>query len=236
VSDKKYFVILVILSAVHLVYGGAQWGLAQQPDEAVYWYKGNTHTHTLNSDGDSAPDDVVRWYREHGYHFLVITDQDYFTDVDGLNDVLGAKDQFIVIKSIVASDGIESKAIHINGLNPEHYILPEKSTSVVETIQNNVNAIRKAGGVPHINHPNFEWSLTAKDLKQVTDCKLFEIYSGHRRINNFGGGGLPSVGEIWDLTCFRAGNSFMGSLSTMPTHSRIRGIKMLRAQDRDGSW
>ena len=30
------------------------------------WFKGNTHTHTLNSDGDSTPDDVVKWYREHG--------------------------------------------------------------------------------------------------------------------------------------------------------------------------
>jgi hypothetical protein len=58
--------------------------------------------------------------------------------------------------------------------------------------------IRKAGGVPHINHPNFEWSLTAEDLKRITDCILFEVYSGHPRINNFGGGGLPSVEEIWD--------------------------------------
>ena len=31
----------------------------QSPD-ALHWYKGNTHTHTLNSDGDSTPDDVVR--------------------------------------------------------------------------------------------------------------------------------------------------------------------------------
>ncbi|HZS07725.1 MAG TPA: hypothetical protein VFD58_23010 [Blastocatellia bacterium] len=49
------------------------------------WYKGNTHTHTLNSDGDSTPDEVVRWYREHGYHFLVLTDHNYLTAVDGLN-------------------------------------------------------------------------------------------------------------------------------------------------------
>jgi hypothetical protein len=34
--------------------------------QSARWYKGNTHTHTLNSDGDSTPDDVVRWYREHG--------------------------------------------------------------------------------------------------------------------------------------------------------------------------
>ena len=60
------------------------------PAPALHWYKGNTHTHTLNSDGDSTPDDVVRWYREHGYRFLVLTDHNYLTSVDGLNALHGA--------------------------------------------------------------------------------------------------------------------------------------------------
>ncbi len=38
------------------------------------WWKGNTHTHTLWSDGDGAPELVADWYREHGYHFLVLSD------------------------------------------------------------------------------------------------------------------------------------------------------------------
>lgn len=38
--------------------------IAQQADDQPRWFKGNTHTHTLNSDGDSTPDEVVRWYRE----------------------------------------------------------------------------------------------------------------------------------------------------------------------------
>jgi hypothetical protein len=38
------------------------------------WYKGNTHTHTLWSDGDAAPEWVVAWYKEHGYDFLSLTD------------------------------------------------------------------------------------------------------------------------------------------------------------------
>ena len=29
--------------------------------EGSRWYKGNTHAHTLNSDGDSTPDEVARW-------------------------------------------------------------------------------------------------------------------------------------------------------------------------------
>ncbi len=44
------------------------------------WYKGNTHTHTLNSDGDSTPDEVARWYREHGYQFLVLSDHNFLTE------------------------------------------------------------------------------------------------------------------------------------------------------------
>ena len=44
------------------------------------WFKGNTHTHTLNSDGDSTPDEVVRWYRDNRYQFLVLTDHNYLTD------------------------------------------------------------------------------------------------------------------------------------------------------------
>jgi hypothetical protein len=38
------------------------------------WYKGNTHTHTLWSDGDAAPELAVSWYKEHGYDFLSLTD------------------------------------------------------------------------------------------------------------------------------------------------------------------
>ena len=66
---------------------------------SLSWYKGNTHTHTLNSDGDSTPDEVVRWYREHGYNFLVLTDHNFVTSVDGLNALHGADEKFIVIEA-----------------------------------------------------------------------------------------------------------------------------------------
>lgn len=38
------------------------------------WYRGNTHTHTLWSDGDAAPEWAVAWYKENGYDFLSLTD------------------------------------------------------------------------------------------------------------------------------------------------------------------
>ena len=52
----------------------------QSPSASQRWYKGNLHTHTINSDGDSSPDAVARWYKEHRYDFLALTDHNYFTD------------------------------------------------------------------------------------------------------------------------------------------------------------
>lgn len=38
------------------------------------WWKGNLHTHTLWSDGDSFPETVVEWYKDNGYNFLALSD------------------------------------------------------------------------------------------------------------------------------------------------------------------
>ncbi len=44
------------------------------------WYKGNTHTHTLWSDGNDFPEMVVDWYREHGYDFLALSDHNILSE------------------------------------------------------------------------------------------------------------------------------------------------------------
>jgi hypothetical protein len=173
---------------------------SQTPEKPkLRWYKGNTHTHTLNSDGDSTPDDVVRWYRENGYNFLVLTDHNFVTSVDGLNALHAADEKFIVIKGEEVSDVFAGKPIHVNGLNVSRTVEPQHGKSVLDTIQRNVDAVRAAAGVPHINHPNFGWAITAEDLKQVQNDKLFEIYNGHHLVNNQGGGGVPGVEEVWDI-------------------------------------
>ena len=166
--------------------------------QGARWYKGNTHTHTLNSDGDSTPDDVVRWYREHGYQFLVLTDHNFLTSVDGLNALHGAGERFLVVKGEEVTDRFADFSLHINGLDVGREVPPQGGKSVVDVLQRNVDAIRKEGGVPHINHPNFRWSITADELRQVQNNKLFEIYNGHPEVNNAGGGGVPGLEEVWD--------------------------------------
>lgn len=162
------------------------------------WYKGNTHTHTLNSDGDTSPDEVARWYREHGYQFLVLTDHNFLTSVDGLNALMGADEQFLIVRGEEVTDRFESKPLHINGLEVRQLVRPQGGRSVLETVQRNVDAIRAAGGVPSINHPNFGWAISADELAQVRNTKLFELFNGHPLVNNVGGGGTPGLEQVWD--------------------------------------
>ena len=162
------------------------------------WFKGNLHTHTLNSDGDSTPDDVVRWYREHGYHFVAITDHNYLTSIDGLNALHGADDKFLVVKGEEVTDRFGDKPIHVNGLDTAGFVKPPGGGSVVMMVQNMIDAIRAARGVPSINHPNYGWAISADDLAQLQRTRLFEVFNGHPLVNNLGGGGVPGLEETWD--------------------------------------
>jgi predicted metal-dependent phosphoesterase TrpH len=38
------------------------------------WWKGNLHTHSMWSDGDDFPESIADWYKDHGYHFLALSD------------------------------------------------------------------------------------------------------------------------------------------------------------------
>ncbi|MCC7002048.1 MAG: CehA/McbA family metallohydrolase [Gemmatimonadaceae bacterium] len=162
------------------------------------WYKGNTHTHTLNSDGDSHPDDVAKWYKQRGYAFLVLTDHNVLASVEALNALHGLDERFLVIRGEEVTDRFGDKNIHVNALAPSRLIAPQGGTSVLDALQRDVRAIRAADAVPHLNHPNFGWSVTADEIKQVEGLSLFEVFNGHPMVNNVGGGGVPGLEEAWD--------------------------------------
>jgi hypothetical protein len=186
----------MVSSSQNLQYSGTPY---QAPGSVpMRWYKGNTHTHTINNGGDSTPSEVVTWYRLHGYQFLVLTDHNLLTNVDGLNATHGLPDQFLVVRGEEVTSGVGGKAVHVNGLEVTRVVEAAKAPTVLETLQANIDGIRAASGVPHINHPNFVWGLTFDDLRQARNYKLFEVYNGHPSVNNLGGGGLPGLEEVWD--------------------------------------
>ena len=64
-----------------LAFGLIQHALAQE----LKWFKGNTHTHSLWSDGNDFPEMITDWYKQKGYDFLAISD----------HNVLQAKEELI---------------------------------------------------------------------------------------------------------------------------------------------
>jgi hypothetical protein len=165
------------------------------------WYKGNTHAHTLESDGDSPPEVVARWYKEHGYNFLVLSDHNVLTDPEPLAAL--ADSSFILIRGEEVTSGFEGRPVHVNGLDIARKVEPLVGASLVQTLQLNVDAVREVRGVPHINHPNFRWAFGAEELMAVERYRLLEIFSGHPVVNSLGGGGEPSVEAIWDALLTR---------------------------------
>lgn len=166
------------------------------PDWTGDWLKGNTHTHTTESDGDSPPGYVARWYKDHGYDFLVLSDHNVFTDPAALSDLMDGS--FLLIPGEEVTSGFEGKPVHVNGLNLPHVVEPRTARSLVATIQANVDAVREVDGVPHINHPNFGWAFGAEELAQVRNDRLLEIFNGHPAVHNHGGGGTAGLEEVWD--------------------------------------
>ena len=53
--------------------------------------------------------------------------------------------------------------------------------------------------IPHINHPNFGWALTAEDIMLVKGDKFFEVYNGHPIVNNYGDKNHTGTERMWDI-------------------------------------
>jgi hypothetical protein len=117
--------------------------------------------------------------------------------------------RFLLIPGEEISDQFASVPIHLNATNLREVIPPQGGKSVYEVLQNNINAVldqRKQSGqpmIPHINHPNFIWALTAEDIMRVEGERFLEIYNGHPVTKNYGDTNHASMERIWDIVLTR---------------------------------
>jgi hypothetical protein len=155
------------------------------------WFRGNLHTHTTNSDGDSPPDEVVAWYRDAGYDFLALTDHDLLTL---------PRDHAATAGTMLLVHGEEVTAgdVHVNGLGIRSTIAPRIEPSVAETLQRIVDAVLDDGGMASVNHPNYRWQVRAGDLIALRGCRLLEVFNGGPETNNEGAADRPSHDALWD--------------------------------------
>jgi hypothetical protein len=113
--------------------------------------------------------------------------------------------KFLLIQCEEISDRHLTAPIHVNAHNLRERILPQGGTSMVDVMQRNVDAVfaqRERTGqpmIPHINHPNFGWAITAEELMQVKREKFFEVYNGHPSVHNEGDATRAGTERIWDI-------------------------------------
>ena len=199
------------------------------------WVKGNTHAHTRNSDGNETPRRVVRWYQDYGYQFLFITDHDMITETAALDS--DKNDDFILIPGQEITRYFGKRPAHVNALNPKRPVADAAiGATLVQTLQNGVDAARAAGALPQVNHPNWKWSFGFDEMKELRGVILFELLNVNRDSNNFSAGGKAGTEETLGRAALAPAGSFTAWPATIPmitwaTFSRTRPIPA-----RAGSW
>ena len=165
-----------------------------RPVTNARWAKGNLHTHTTRSDGDTAPEHVASWYEAHGYDFLCLSDHDHLTILEAPASVR-ARWPLLVRGQEVTSRSVN---VHVNGYGLGKEVQAAEGLGVLETLQTNISRIREAGGIASVNHPNYKWALSEAELLKADGYTFVEVFNGHAMANNHGGGGRSGHIEIWD--------------------------------------
>ncbi|MFT4946147.1 MAG: hypothetical protein ACI8TL_000379 [Natronomonas sp.] len=187
------------------------------------WYRGQLHVHTNVHDKS----EMVQWYREHGYEFVVVTDINYATPVEGLKSVYDEDERFLVVPGINTSTRHENTILDVMGyggspaeIQFDSVVSPvddaflestgeqpgdDRAVSVPSEPANQTYSLQsewiaEADGIPAIAHPNLTWAAGVDELLSVDPELLwhFEMITTEPGMNDAGGGGYPSTTEMWD--------------------------------------
>jgi hypothetical protein len=108
--------------------------------------------------------------------------------------------------AITGPDGKpENLPIHINATNILEMIKPVEGSSVADTIEKNFKQINDQAErtgqtiLPHLNHPNFHYAVSAEDIAAVVSDHFFEVFNGHPGVNQLGNEDHATIEKIWDI-------------------------------------
>jgi hypothetical protein len=125
--------------------------------------------------------------------------------LDEFRCLIEERNKFIMIQGEEISDKAEGKPVHMNATNISDKLDPVGGATVQEVMQNNLRLVlehEKATGrqiLPHLNHPNFGYAVTAEDLARVVEERFFEVYNGHPGVNQLGDEDHISIESMWDV-------------------------------------
>ena len=160
------------------------------PEMVLDWYKSNGYNFVALSDHNTLAQNE-KWklitksqlYEESFRQYLEKFGEDwvvYKTDTGRIKVKLKTfteykskleANNFLIIPSEEITNYVNVKIpVHVNAINLQRFIEPPNAATVLETMQQSVDAVlkqREETGVPmfpHINHPNFFWAITLEDM------------------------------------------------------------------------
>jgi hypothetical protein len=128
--------------------------------------------------------------------------------LDEFRALVEERGKFLMIPAEEISDRAQGVPVHINASNLRDVVEPLGGETVRQAIENNIRNVeeqaKQAGReiLAHLNHPNFQWAISAEDLAHVVTDRFFEVYNGHPDVHQPGDPdtpGRPSVERIWDI-------------------------------------
>ena len=136
-------------------------------DPALPFFKGNTHTHTTNSDGKVSPEECMRQYRAAGYDFLALTDHWRVGEEARFQGML-------VLPGVEYDFTFPTQVLHLVCLYPDARL----AEGVVRGMDHRavIDHVNRAGGVVIAAHP--AWSLnTTEFLVSLDGVDIAEVYN-----------------------------------------------------------
>jgi hypothetical protein len=200
-------------------------GLFEAPE---VWLKGVTHVHARASGDSSEPNaNVISWYEEHHYDFIVLTDHNRVSELNPASNTRGQITLRDPHAGLIVFSGIElthnpigclpvgdpSKncRIHVNLLGPTARPggrlewAERRSHARLDMYRAALNAQAALGGVAQVNHPNWLWGMTPELLAELSHrgMRLVEIANAAFSKWDVGDASHPSTEALWDAALAR---------------------------------
>ena len=217
------------------------------PELIMEWYKNNGYDfialsdHNIIAEGEKwkkIPKDTLyqnafrEYLEKYGEDWVVYKKDSAGTHVklrtlEEFRPLFEEEEKFLIFKAEEVTSYLDKKAVHMGAVNIQEVVQPKEGKSIVDLIQNNLDAIKEQSertGEPilqHLNHPNFTYAITAKDIIQINGERFFEVFNGHPYVNNYGDSIHSSTEEMWDevnMAYIQAGKPLLYALATDDSH------------------
>ena len=117
-SMKKRIVPILISLVVALLIIRA---ITRTSSSTGNWYRGNTHTHSLWSDGNDFPEIITEWYMDNNYDFMALSD----------HNILAVGEKWMTLEKVFERQDVEGPTAM------EKYRARYAGTDWIETRDNN---------------------------------------------------------------------------------------------------